>query len=193
MARVFMTMLECKTPGEQLSAVLRFYRPLLKNKYDDVQRRGRDLEHLQTIAKRYKTPAKLLDDIALDPSEATAQENAPRRSSGFVTLSTVHSAKGLEWDHLFVIWMTDGWFPFIPRLMSTAARKPMARPRSRASSNPSHPRFSHTRPLMENRREEHSTREERSTRIEQVRKRGLPPLIPEFNKQRGQAPLPDLF
>ena len=111
MARVFVTMLECKTPGEQLSAVLRFYRPLLKNKYDDVQRRGRDLEHLQTIAKRYKTPAKLLDDIALDPSEATAQENAPRRSSGFVTLSTVHSAKGLEWDHLFVIWMTDGWFP----------------------------------------------------------------------------------
>ncbi|HET7287450.1 MAG TPA: ATP-dependent helicase, partial [Pyrinomonadaceae bacterium] len=40
MARVFVTMLECKTPGEQLSAVLRFYRPLLKNKYDDVQRRG---------------------------------------------------------------------------------------------------------------------------------------------------------
>jgi len=111
MARVFVTMLECKTPGEQLSAVLRFYRPLLKNKYDDVQRRGRDLEHLQTIAKRYKTPAKLLDDIALDPAEATAQDNAPRRSSGFVTLSTVHSAKGLEWDHLFVIWMTDGWFP----------------------------------------------------------------------------------
>jgi len=111
MARVFVTMLECKTPGEQLSAVLRFYRPLLKNKYDDVQRRGRDLEHLQTIAKRYKTPAKLLDDIALDPTEATAQDNAPRRSSGFVTLSTVHSAKGLEWDHLFVIWMTDGWFP----------------------------------------------------------------------------------
>ena len=103
-------MLEGKTPGEQLSAVLRFYRPLLKNKYDDVQRRGRDLEHLQSIAKRYKTPAKLLDDIALDPTEAV-QDNTPRRSSGFVTLSTVHSAKGLEWDNLFVIWMTDGWFP----------------------------------------------------------------------------------
>ena len=92
------TMLDCKTPGEQLSTVLRFYRPLLKNKYDDVQRRGRDLEHLQAISKRYKTPAKLLEDIALDPTEAV-QENAPRRSSGFVTLSTVHSAKGLEWDN----------------------------------------------------------------------------------------------
>ena len=110
LARVFVTMLESKTPSEQLAAVLRFYRPLLKNKYDDVQRRGRDLEHLQAISKRYKTAAKLLDDIALDPTEAV-QDNAPRRSTGFVTLSTVHSAKGLEWDNLFVIWMTDGWFP----------------------------------------------------------------------------------
>jgi DNA helicase-2/ATP-dependent DNA helicase PcrA len=110
LARVFCTIVESKTPGEQLSTVLRFYRPLLKNKYDDVQRRGRDLEHLQSIAKRYKTAAKLLDDIALDPTEAV-QENAPRRSVGFVTLSTVHSAKGLEWDNVFLIWMTDGWFP----------------------------------------------------------------------------------
>jgi DNA helicase-2/ATP-dependent DNA helicase PcrA len=109
-ARVFVAMLESKTPNEQLSTVLRFYKPLLKNKYDDVQRRGRDLEHLQSIAKRYKTAAKLLDDIALDPTEVV-QENMPRRSSGFVTLSTVHSAKGLEWDNVFLIWMTDGWFP----------------------------------------------------------------------------------
>ncbi|HJT27969.1 MAG TPA: UvrD-helicase domain-containing protein [Pyrinomonadaceae bacterium] len=110
LARVFCTIVESKTPGEQLSTVLRFYKPLLKNKYDDVQRRGRDLEHLQSIAKRYKTAVKLLDDIALDPTEVV-QENTPRRSSGFVTLSTVHSAKGLEWDNVFLIWMTDGWFP----------------------------------------------------------------------------------
>ena len=110
LARVFTTVCEGKTPSEQLSAVLRFYRPMLKNKYDDVQRRSRDLEHLQSIAKRYKTAAKLLEDVALDPTEAV-QGNASRNGGGFVTLSTVHSAKGLEWDNLFVIWMTDGWFP----------------------------------------------------------------------------------
>ncbi len=109
LARVLTTVSESKTPGEQLSAVLRFYRPLLKNKYDDAQRRGRDLEHLQTISKRYKTTTKLLEDVALDPTEAI--QGGSRRNTGFVTLSTVHSAKGLEWDHLFVIWMTDGWFP----------------------------------------------------------------------------------
>jgi DNA helicase-2/ATP-dependent DNA helicase PcrA len=110
LARVLTTVIESKSPGEQLAAVLRFYRPLLKDKYDDSQRRGRDLEHLQAIARRYKTTAKLLDDVALDPSEAI-EGSTVRRSSGFVTLSTVHSAKGLEWDSLFVIWMTDGWFP----------------------------------------------------------------------------------
>ena len=110
LARVLETVVDSKSPNEQLSAVLRFYRPLLKNKYDDSQRRGRDLEHLQTIAKRYKTTAKLLDDIALDPSGSTSADGRGR-SGGFVTLSTVHSAKGLEWNSLFVIWMADGWFP----------------------------------------------------------------------------------
>ena len=110
LARVLTNVLESKSPGQQLSAVLRFYRPLLKAKYDDSPRRGRDLEHLQAIAKRYKSSAKLLDDVALDPSDAT-QGNSATRASGFVTLSTVHSAKGLEWNSLFVIWMTDGWFP----------------------------------------------------------------------------------
>jgi DNA helicase-2/ATP-dependent DNA helicase PcrA len=109
LARVLTTVSESKSPNEQLTAVLKFYRPLLKNKYDDVQRRGRDLEHLQAIAKRYKTSAKLLEDISLDPTEAM-QGSAIRRG-GFVTLSTVHSAKGLEWSNVFVIWMTDGWFP----------------------------------------------------------------------------------
>jgi len=109
LARVLTTILESKSPGEQLSSVMRFYRPFLKNKYDDSQRRSRDLEHLQSIAKRYKTSAKLLEDVALDPTEAI--DGNARRSGGFVTLSTVHSAKGLEWDNLFVIWMTDGWFP----------------------------------------------------------------------------------
>ena len=115
LARVLVTVVESKSPTEQLSAVLRFYKPLLKTKFDDSVRRSRDLEHLQSIAKRYKTSAKLLEDIALDPSDAAQDNNTAegqrRRGSGFVTLSTVHSAKGLEWDQLFIIWMTDGWFP----------------------------------------------------------------------------------
>src|SRR3989440_3838464 len=108
LARMLMSLVENKSPSAQLSTVLRFYRPILKARYDDYPRRGRDLEHLQAIAKRYKNAAELLADVALDPSDAAQVE---ARGTGYVTLSTVHSAKGLEWNTLFVIWMTDGWFP----------------------------------------------------------------------------------
>jgi DNA helicase-2/ATP-dependent DNA helicase PcrA len=111
LARLLCNLVENKSPSAQLSAVLRFYRPILKARYDDYPRRGRDLEHLQSIAKRYKSSADLLSDVALDPSDA-AQSSREMRG-GYVTLSTVHSAKGLEWDALFVIWMTDGWFPSV--------------------------------------------------------------------------------
>ncbi|HJU53759.1 MAG TPA: UvrD-helicase domain-containing protein, partial [Pyrinomonadaceae bacterium] len=111
LARMLSGLVENKSPSAQLSTVLRFYRPILKTRYDDHPRRGRDLEHLQTIAKRYKSSAELLSDVAMDPSDAAQSNNRARAGSGEVTLSTVHSAKGLEWDTLFVIWMTDGWFP----------------------------------------------------------------------------------
>lgn len=110
LAHVLRTIIEHKSPHAQLSTILRLYRPILKAKYDDYPRRQRDLEHLQAIAKRYKSAAELLADVAMDPSDA-AQTDAASRGGGYVTLSTVHSAKGLEWDTLFVIWMTDGWFP----------------------------------------------------------------------------------
>ncbi|HVF42651.1 MAG TPA: UvrD-helicase domain-containing protein [Pyrinomonadaceae bacterium] len=110
LARVLSSAVAEKSPGAQLSAALRFYKPILKARYDDHPRRSRDLEHLQAIAKRYKSSSELLADVALDPSDA-GQRDGRERGSGHVTLSTVHSAKGLEWDAVFLIWMTDGWFP----------------------------------------------------------------------------------
>jgi DNA helicase II / ATP-dependent DNA helicase PcrA len=108
LSRLLGRLVEEKSPSTQLSHVLRLYRPILKVRHDDYPRRGRDLEHLQAITKRYKSAAELLADVALDPSDAGG---VAARGGGFVTLSTVHSAKGLEWNALFVIWMTDGWFP----------------------------------------------------------------------------------
>jgi DNA helicase-2/ATP-dependent DNA helicase PcrA len=109
LAHVLHTVNEHKDAHAQLSAVLRLYRPILRTRFDDHPRRTRDLEHLQQIAKRYKTAAELLADVAMDPNELNPSERALAR--GYVTLSTVHSAKGLEWKTLFIIWMMDGWFP----------------------------------------------------------------------------------
>jgi DNA helicase-2/ATP-dependent DNA helicase PcrA len=99
-----------KLPRTQIATIERFYRSILQSRYDDYPRRHRDLENLINIARRYKSGEELLADVALDPVD-TALADASAREQGYVTLSTVHSAKGLEWDALFVIWMMDGWFP----------------------------------------------------------------------------------
>lgn len=110
LANLLQKVADAKSPREQLTAIERFYRPILQSHYDDHPRRQRDLDHLLTIAKRYKAAEELLADVALDPIdlELAATEG---RGQGFVTLSTVHSAKGLEWSAVFIIWMMDGWFP----------------------------------------------------------------------------------
>jgi DNA helicase-2/ATP-dependent DNA helicase PcrA len=109
-AHLLVQVVELKTPRAQLATTERYYRPILRARHDDHQRRQRELEHLLTIAKRYKSGDELLADMALDPADL-AGADAGSRADGFVTLSTVHSAKGLEWGALFVIWMRDGWFP----------------------------------------------------------------------------------
>ncbi|MBI3949009.1 MAG: UvrD-helicase domain-containing protein [Acidobacteria bacterium] len=110
LAHLLRTIAQRALPRNQLPDIDRFYRPILKAKYDDYPRRERDLEYLISMAKRYKAGEELLADVALDPVDM-ALGDAAARGSGFVTLSTVHSAKGLEWDTVFVIWMMDGWFP----------------------------------------------------------------------------------
>ena len=103
---------ELSTPADQLFAVLEYYRPILWDRYDDAQRRWNDLETLLSIADRYEHLEGFLTDIALEPIEGSLEAVQPvSPEEEILTLSTVHSAKGLEWKAVFLIWMVDGRFP----------------------------------------------------------------------------------
>lgn len=100
------------TPAEQVNEVYRYYLPILKEHYDDYPKRMRDLEHLYTMAERYTTLNSFLADLALEPpDESMADVEAGDRDEERLVLSTIHSAKGLEWQCVFVIWTVDGRFP----------------------------------------------------------------------------------
>ena len=72
----------------------------------------RDLEHLHTIAEGYPGGEAFLSDLALEPPDGSAAGvEAPDRDDERLVLSTIHSAKGLEWRCVFVIWIVDGKFP----------------------------------------------------------------------------------
>ena len=100
------------TPAEQLTAVYGYYLPILKQQYDDHPKRVKDLEHLVTIAERYGTLRSFLADLALEPPEESVVDvEVPDREEENLVLSTIHSAKGLEWHSVFIIWALDGKFP----------------------------------------------------------------------------------
>jgi DNA helicase II / ATP-dependent DNA helicase PcrA len=100
-------------PAAQMTAVIDYYLPLMREAYpDDYPRRERDLEHLHAITGRYRTLEGMLADMALEPpSDSLAGVLAAAPEEGCVTLSTVHSAKGLEWRAVFIIWAAEGRFP----------------------------------------------------------------------------------
>jgi len=100
------------TPAEQVNEVYGYYLPILKEQYDDYPKRIRDLEHLYTIAEGYSKVEEFLADLALEPpDESVVDVEASGRDDERLVLSTIHSAKGLEWQCVFVIWVVDGRFP----------------------------------------------------------------------------------
>ncbi|HEV3005400.1 MAG TPA: ATP-dependent helicase [Pirellulales bacterium] len=105
--------------ASQLHAARKFYAPLLDEKYDNTAPRQRDLEQLEQLAARFPDRAAMLAEIALDPP-TTAEDWAgdPHLDEDYLVLSTIHSAKGLEWDAVYVIHASDG---NIPSDMSTGS------------------------------------------------------------------------
>jgi len=100
-------------PAEQLAAVLDYYLPIMREAYpDDYPKRERDLEHFQNLSERYRGLESMLADMALEPpTDSIGDVLAVEPEEGYVTLSTIHSAKGLEWRVVFLIWAADGRFP----------------------------------------------------------------------------------
>jgi DNA helicase-2/ATP-dependent DNA helicase PcrA len=95
-----------------IARVRLLYDNILRERYDRVEPRLADLDQLQTIAAGYPDRATFLSALALEPPQATQDlPTGTREEDDCLILSTAHSAKGKEWDAVFVIWAVDGWFP----------------------------------------------------------------------------------
>src|SRR5256714_9330796 len=95
-----------------IARVRLMYDNILRERYARVEPRLADLDQLQIIAAGYPDRATFLSALALEPPQATQDlAGGTKEESDALILSTAHSAKGKEWDAVFVIWAVDGWFP----------------------------------------------------------------------------------
>ncbi len=96
----------------QVHAVRSVYGPLLERRYDNVQARLRDLEQIEGLAARSQTRSQFLAELVLDPPAYTQElAGPPLLDEDYLILSTMHSAKGLEFDVVYVIHAADGNIP----------------------------------------------------------------------------------
>jgi DNA helicase-2/ATP-dependent DNA helicase PcrA len=98
-------------PG-QLGRVRKFYEPHLERLYDNARTRLADLDQIERLADAAPSRERFLSDITLDPPEtAGAPAGPPHLDEDFLVLSTIHSAKGQEWDTVYVLSVADGCIP----------------------------------------------------------------------------------
>ncbi len=86
------------------------YEDYLKGEYANYERRREDLIQLARYASRYDGLEQYLDELAMIGG-LVAEDIEPGVRREMVVLSTVHQAKGLEWDAVFIIWLAEGKFP----------------------------------------------------------------------------------
>lgn len=99
-------------PSDKVQLLLNYYHPIFTKRYDDYNKRRKDLEMFEQITERYRSLSTLLADLALEPAtESVTDITAPGTDDEKLVLSTIHSAKGLEWHSVFVLYALDGRFP----------------------------------------------------------------------------------
>lgn len=99
----------------QLETFLNYYKPILKKVEDDYEKRLLDVDVLISLSKSYNDLEKFLSDFTLDPPSNQLQDSsAPlisEQEEDPLVISTIHSAKGLEWQCVFLPHLLDGLFP----------------------------------------------------------------------------------
>jgi len=99
-------------PAEQIERLTEFCVLVFDRAYDDAAARLTDLGQLAALAADYSTRSRFLTEITLDPPASTSDlAGPPHLDDDYLILSTIHSAKGGEWEAVFVIHAADGNIP----------------------------------------------------------------------------------
>ncbi|MGI8425342.1 MAG: ATP-dependent helicase [Actinomycetota bacterium] len=104
--------LALQNAGLAIERVRKWLDPSLERRYPNAKARRGDLDQLQHAAGATASLDKFLADLTLDPPTSTSDlAGPPHLDDDFITISTIHSAKGCEWDVVHVIHLTDGHIP----------------------------------------------------------------------------------
>lgn len=98
-------------PG-QLHMARDWYKPHFERIYEHFHTRLGDLDQLELLSGQYPSRERFLSELTLDPPNATSDlAGTPGLDEDYLILTTIHSAKGMEWDTVYLLNVVDGSFP----------------------------------------------------------------------------------
>ncbi len=104
----------CSIDNLILYVIESYYKERMASLYDDFEDRVEDIDELVQFSKNYEDFSEFLTDSALNQAfsgRETLEFETPVENEDKVTLTTIHQAKGLEWDCVFIANLTDGDIP----------------------------------------------------------------------------------
>ena len=89
-----------------------FYKDFLFSSFENALQRETDIRYLEEFASNYDKLGTFLNELSLVGSSIlTGFESDQDANQEALTLTTIHQAKGLEWDLVIVVGLTEGLFP----------------------------------------------------------------------------------
>ncbi len=96
----------------QINMIREWYKPHMERLYDHVHTRIGDLDQLELLSSQYATRERFITELTLDPPNASSDlAGQAHQDEDTLVISTIHSAKGMEWDHVYVMNVVEGSFP----------------------------------------------------------------------------------
>ena len=113
---ITMSQLEVQPVRSKASEMIRTvieaqYEDYLKETFANYRNRLEDLEQLASFAQQFKTTEDFLTQLSLLTNIEAEEDRANTKDDEQIRLSTIHQAKGLEFDIVFIIMLCDGMFP----------------------------------------------------------------------------------
>jgi len=96
----------------QIALLREWYKPQMERMYEHVHTRIGDLDQLELLSTQYQTRERFVTELTLDPPNSTGDfSGQPLHDEDYLVISTIHSAKGMEWDNVYVLNVVEGSFP----------------------------------------------------------------------------------
>jgi len=110
---IILEITKIKKPSESVRLIIEsnFFNVYMKKNFQNYDERFDDCWQFHSFSEKFETLKTLIDELTL-VSTNDEYEDSPKKG---IILSSIHQAKGLEWETVFIIWLCEGKFPVIKK------------------------------------------------------------------------------